>query len=76
MFSQARRTHSFQIQSTRNPSAKGMLRKLLTFLSIRRERRALQSLDAHLLDDIGQSQQKANAEALRATWDAPNRWLR
>lgn len=39
-----------------------------------RQRRALSSLDAHLLRDIGLSEEAAQAEARRPAWDVPTHW--
>ena len=47
-----------------------------TFASIWRERQSLESLDDHILKDIGKSRDEVRAEARRPAWDAPNRWLR
>lgn len=49
---------------------------LTTFVSIWRERQSLESLDDHILKDIGKSRDEVKAEARRPVWDAPNRWLR
>ncbi|MDG1169991.1 MAG: DUF1127 domain-containing protein [Sulfitobacter sp.] len=40
-----------------------------------RSRRQLESLDAHLLHDIGISKIAAHAEAKRPIWDVPAHWL-
>ena len=39
-----------------------------------RQRRRLADLDAHLLDDIGVSEEQASREAKRAVWDVPSHW--
>ena len=40
-----------------------------------RQRRALQTLDPALLEDIGISREAAEAEAARPFWDVPAHWL-
>lgn len=52
-----------------------VLGMVTTALSISRERRALESLDDHLLRDIGVSRTDAEKETKRPVWDAPNRWF-
>ncbi|MEP2715467.1 DUF1127 domain-containing protein [Pseudophaeobacter sp.] len=51
---------------------------LLSFVSARlsllRQRRALKSLDARALEDIGISRSEAMKEAERQIWDAPESW--
>ncbi|MBR9763112.1 MAG: DUF1127 domain-containing protein [Rhodobacteraceae bacterium] len=49
------------------------LSRLLTMLSVYRERRALTALDGTLLDDIGISRDQARREAARPIWDLPVR---
>jgi uncharacterized protein YjiS (DUF1127 family) len=39
-----------------------------------RSRRALQRLDAHLLNDIGLTRHEAEVEAARRPWDPPLHW--
>lgn len=51
-------------------------RLLAALVSLRRERQALGNLDAHLLRDIGITQDEARREARRPVWDAPGHWLR
>lgn len=41
---------------------------------IARQRRQLGQLDAHLLKDIGLTDDAARAEARRPFWDAPDHW--
>ena len=41
---------------------------------IARQRRQLERLDAHLLKDIGLTDDAARAEARRPIWDAPDHW--
>lgn len=53
-----------------------LLRTMLKALSIWRERRQLQNLDTHLLEDLGLSRTDVEAETKRPVWDAPNRWMR
>lgn len=40
-----------------------------------RQRRTLNDLDAHMLDDIGITKAEAEAEANRPVWDVPAFWL-
>lgn len=40
-----------------------------------RSRRQLESLDAHMLEDIGINHSQARAEANRPIWDVPSYWL-
>ena len=53
-----------------------LVARILTFLSINRERHHLNALDDHLLRDIGLTRDEAETEAKRSAWDAPERWLR
>jgi len=41
---------------------------------LRRQRKALQNLDADQLDDIGISAQDAAAEAAQPIWNVPAHW--
>lgn len=50
----------------------GLGHTLLTAFAVRRERRALRELDAHLLRDIGLDEPAAAREAERAPWDLPD----
>jgi len=43
-------------------------------LAVRRERKALVSLDQHLLRDLGLDRETAIAEARRKLWDVPHHW--
>jgi uncharacterized protein YjiS (DUF1127 family) len=43
-------------------------------LTLHRQRRALLSLDARLLDDIGLTRAQALTEGSRLPWDAPQHW--
>ena len=47
---------------------------LLGRIALWRSRRALLSLDDHMLDDIGLTADEARAEARRPVWDAPRSW--
>ena len=53
-----------------------VVKKIVTFFSIHRERAALRKLDASLLEDIGITRAEAEMEANRPAWDAPERWRR
>lgn len=44
--------------------------------TLRKTRRDLSALDAHLLCDIGLTPDQARKEALRPLWDAPSGWLK
>lgn len=52
-----------------------LLSSLGRALSLRKSRRDLGALDAHLLSDIGLTPDQARREALRPLWDAPSGWL-
>ncbi|MEO0915574.1 MAG: DUF1127 domain-containing protein [Pseudomonadota bacterium] len=52
------------------------LRMVLKAFSIWRERQHLNTLDDHLLKDVGLTRTDVETETKRAVWDAPNRWLR
>ncbi|MEO1734301.1 MAG: DUF1127 domain-containing protein [Pseudomonadota bacterium] len=43
-------------------------------LRVWRQRQSLKSLDAHLLNDIGVTEQQALKEARRPIWDVPQTW--
>ncbi|WP_425091948.1 DUF1127 domain-containing protein [Tropicimonas sp. S265A] len=47
---------------------------VLTLVALRRQRRQLKSLDAHLLRDIGLEPDEADSEARRPVWDVPSNW--
>lgn len=51
-------------------------RKLLDYLSLARQRRALARLDDAALQDIGLTRREAQSEAERPIWDAPDNWLK
>lgn len=61
------------MRSGRRPA---LHRLFLALLGLRRERRALGRLDAHLLADIGLSPDAARIEAERPLWDVPAHWQR
>ncbi len=50
--------------------------KLLDYLNLARQRRALARLDDDALCDIGLTRQDAQSEAARPIWDAPDNWLK
>lgn len=58
------------------PVARGPLASLLALAALRRQRRCLAALDAHLLRDVGLTREEALSEAARPAWDAPGHWLR
>ena len=47
---------------------------IFSLIGLRRERRSLARLDAHLLADIGLTPEAARAEAERPLWDVPAHW--
>lgn len=51
-------------------------RTLSAYLSLWRQRRALERLDSAMLQDIGLTRTEAQTEALRPFWDAPDHWHR
>jgi uncharacterized protein YjiS (DUF1127 family) len=57
------------------PSWRQPLSWLMASVDAWRSRRQLESLDAHLLHDIGISKIAAHAEAKRPIWDVPAHWL-
>jgi uncharacterized protein YjiS (DUF1127 family) len=67
---------------TSRPAASAALRLLVLVrsfgfgLEARRQRRALATLDPHLLADVGLTREQALAEALRPVWDVPSSWRR
>lgn len=63
-------------EAPQNSLFRGAFKAILKLDTIHRERRALQTLDPHLLKDIGHTQASATSESRRAAWDAPARWLR
>ena len=54
------------------PAAPGF--SLMQALAVWRTRRALASLDARALEDIGGTSEKAAAEAAKPIWDVPATW--
>ncbi len=63
------------VYSAHKPRRTGVLGWILTLASVWRERRILQTMERHRLDDLGLSREDANREARRNAWDAPDRWL-
>lgn len=53
-----------------------VLKKINNRIAVRRTRKALARLDAHLLRDIGLSVEEARREAERGLWDTPVDWQR
>lgn len=58
------------------PARASLLRRALDLLALRRARRRLTDLDAHMLQDIGLSAEQARHEADLPFWDAPAHWRR
>jgi uncharacterized protein YjiS (DUF1127 family) len=57
------------------PSALARLpARLLAAEALARSRRALGRLDDHVLRDIGLTQDQAESEAKRPSWDSPLHW--
>ncbi len=54
----------------------GLLSRLGQMAAVRRQRRALASLNDHLLKDIGLSAEEARQEAESPLWDVPANWRR
>ena len=52
----------------------GLLKTLVNMAQLYSERRALASLDAAALTDLGISVSDARQEAARPVWDAPLNW--
>ena len=67
MFSQTRRIAAVGHRS-------GIVTRLVSALSLHRQRRALSKLDAGQLADLGLTESPARAEAARAAWDVPPSW--
>ena len=55
-------------------SLRQVARRVAGWIELRRQRRALARLDAHLLNDIGLPADAAAHEARRPFWDAPRHW--
>lgn len=53
-----------------------LLGRISEMMAVRRQRRALLSLDAHMLKDIGVTRRDAAVEAQKPIWDAPTHWLK
>ena len=48
---------------------------VLSYLELRRQRRALACMDTAQLNDLGLTREEAMIEAARPIWDAPNHWM-
>ena len=53
-----------------------MIGRLLALAALRRSRRQLARLEAHLLRDVGLTGEEARREARAPVWNAPEHWLR
>lgn len=51
-----------------------LLSTLLSMFAVARQRKQLADLDAHLLRDIGISEQDLSNEISRPLWDVPQNW--
>ncbi len=61
--------------STRRPVRNAAFgTRILSLLSLARQRRALAQLDDRALEDIGVTRSQAEVEAKRPVWDAPDNW--
>lgn len=58
------------------PAGPRPLATLLAALDVWRQRRALERLESHRLEDLGLGRGDALREAKRPIWDAPNHWQR
>ena len=46
-----------------------------SMIAIHHQRRELNRMDDHMLDDLGISRRDAQAEAARPAWDVPHFWM-
>jgi uncharacterized protein YjiS (DUF1127 family) len=60
--------------ATKRHQTLGLWGKLMQMSAIRRQRRQLLALDAHMLADIGVTRDEAIAESRETLWNAPNHW--
>ncbi|SFS02891.1 DUF1127 domain-containing protein [Yoonia litorea] len=64
--------------ATQKSTASGISRLLpgaiIKMFALARQRRALDELPDHLLEDIGKTRVEAAKEAARAPWDVPAYW--
>ncbi len=54
----------------------GLPAHIARMTDLARQRRALNALDDHLLEDIGRTRVEALEEAQRRIWDVPDNWRR
>lgn len=50
--------------------------RIIDYISLARQRRALARLDGALLRDLGINAKDARDEAARPVWDVPSHWMR
>lgn len=62
------------ISTPRPVRKKALGARVLSLLSLARQRRALARLDDRALHDIGITRSEAQSEAKRPVWDAPENW--
>jgi len=65
---------AFSLSMLRRPATlplRALLRRAALWRALARERRALATLDPHMLRDMGISEGDAAREAARPFWDAP-----
>ncbi len=58
------------ISSFSRPATAG----IMSYFDLYRQRRALASLDEHMLKDLGITRHQAMVEADRPVWDTPENW--
>ncbi|NNE51327.1 MAG: DUF1127 domain-containing protein [Sulfitobacter sp.] len=68
-------THSAASRHSAASAHRGsILDRITSLFALWRSRAVLGSLDAHRLEDIGISAEKAAREARKAPWDVPAHW--
>jgi len=72
----ASRTTPTRLTLTLRPARRGLFARLAAMRTAARTRRALDTLDDHVLRDIGITREEAMREARRPAWDVPPSWLR
>jgi uncharacterized protein YjiS (DUF1127 family) len=65
---------SLSVRRSAPLSLRRVFQAVVHALRLRKSRRDLAALDAHLLSDIGLTPDQARREALRKLWDAPETW--
>jgi uncharacterized protein YjiS (DUF1127 family) len=62
------------IRSSCQPKPASLFARIGHFFTIARQRRALATLEPHLLKDIGVTPAQVDQEAAKPGWDVPNHW--